>query len=134
MVLLTQACLFHLLIILPFFICQKKRDTRSRPDLGEIYPPTTTSYPHPARSTTPDQVTILTTFYKQLFVYESVFWSFSLITVWICNFFGKRILVQKLLVKYWCNWLQVIILQTFYKQLFVRKCFVKLLCTCSLGL
>jgi hypothetical protein len=33
---------------------QKKRETRYRPDLGVIYPPTTTSYPHPARSDSPD--------------------------------------------------------------------------------
>jgi hypothetical protein len=33
------------------------------------------------------------------FLYISVLQSFSLITVWVCNFFGKRTLLQKLLVK-----------------------------------
>jgi len=36
------------------------------------------------------------------FSYESVLHSFSLVTVWLCNFFGARILAQKLLVK--CLW------------------------------
>jgi hypothetical protein len=39
------------------------------------------------------------------FSYESALRSFSLITVWLCNFFGKRLSVQKLLVKCWWNWL-----------------------------
>ncbi len=33
------------------------------------------------------------------FAYRSVLRSFSLLTVWLCNFFGTRIFVQKLLVK-----------------------------------
>jgi len=37
------------------------------------------------------------------FWYESALLSFSLTTVWLCNFFGKRILAQKLCVKCWWN-------------------------------
>jgi len=33
------------------------------------------------------------------FLCKSVLHSFSLITVWLCNFFGKKILAQELLVK-----------------------------------
>ncbi len=29
-------------------------------------------------------------FYKQLFLYINIFHNFSLITVWLCNFFGKE--------------------------------------------
>jgi hypothetical protein len=32
------------------------------------------------------------------FSYKSVLQSFSLVTVWLCSFFGARILAQKLLV------------------------------------
>ncbi len=42
------------------------------------------------------------------FLYKGAFWSFSLITVWLCNFFGVSILAQKLLVKCWWNGLMVI--------------------------
>ncbi len=37
--------------------------------------------------------------FTSAFLYESSLRSFSLITVWFCNFFGARILAQKLLVK-----------------------------------
>jgi len=40
------------------------------------------------------------------FLLKSVLHSFSLMTVWLCNFFFKRIFAQKLLVKCWWNWLQ----------------------------
>jgi len=35
---------------------------------------------------------------QETFWYKSALCSFSLITVWLCNFFGKRISAQKLLV------------------------------------
>jgi len=41
------------------------------------------------------------------FLYESVMISFSPLTVWLYNFFGKRISAQNLLIKCWWNWLQV---------------------------
>ncbi len=41
------------------------------------------------------------------FLYESAFHSFSLLTVWLCNLFGKRMFAQKLLIKCWRNWLKV---------------------------
>jgi len=41
------------------------------------------------------QVSISSTFYEQLFLYKIVLHSFSLLTVWLCNFFFKRILLQK---------------------------------------
>jgi len=40
------------------------------------------------------------------FLYKSALQSFSLITFWLCNFFGKRILSKKPLVKCRWNWLQ----------------------------
>jgi len=40
------------------------------------------------------------------FSFESALHCFSLITVWLCNFFGARISVQKMLIKCWRNWLQ----------------------------
>jgi hypothetical protein len=43
-----------------------------------------------------NQVSISSTFYSRLF-HTSVLRSFSIITVWLCNFFGKIILAQKLL-------------------------------------
>jgi len=36
------------------------------------------------------QVSILPTFYEQLFFYESVYCSFSLLTLWYCNFLAKE--------------------------------------------
>ncbi len=41
------------------------------------------------------------------FLYKSVLRNFFLISVWLCNFFGKRISVQKLLVKCRWKWLQI---------------------------
>ncbi len=32
--------------------------------------------------------------------------NFSLLTVWLCNFFVKRISAKKLFVKCWCNWIK----------------------------
>jgi len=52
------------------------------------------------------QVSILSTFYICL-LYKSVFRRFSLVTVWLWIFFGKRIAVQKLLIKCWWNWLEL---------------------------
>jgi len=37
------------------------------------------------------------------FLYESALRSFSLVTFWLCNFFGKRILTEKSRLKYWWN-------------------------------
>ncbi len=45
------------------------------------------------------QVSILPSFYEQFFLYESVFRSFNVDTVWVCNFSGERKLAKKLLVK-----------------------------------
>jgi len=45
-----------------------------------------------------------------------VFWA-AFLRLW--NFFGKRILSQKLFVKCWWNWLQVACSSTFYLRLFV---------------
>ena len=36
------------------------------------------------------QVSISPTFYVQLFSYESVIWSFYLLTVWVCSFLAKE--------------------------------------------
>jgi len=50
------------------------------------------------------------------FFHSSVFWSFSLLTIWLCNFFVERISAQKLLAKCWLNWLQMkSLLQPQYK-------------------
>jgi hypothetical protein len=45
-------------------------------------------------------LSISPTYYEQLLSYQSVFCSFSLITVWLCKNFGKRKSAQKLLIKY----------------------------------
>ncbi len=45
------------------------------------------------------QVSISPTFHEQLFLHKNVLRSFSLLTIW--QFFGKRLLKQKLLVKCW---------------------------------
>jgi len=58
-----------------------------------------------------------------LFCNKSVLHSFLLKTFWLSNFFGKRILVQKLLVNCWCFLLQVSISPTFCEQLFCTKVF-----------
>ncbi len=50
------------------------------------------------------------------FSYKSALTSFFLITVWLCNFFGKILLLQKLLLKCWWNWLPVS-LTTAFKHL-----------------
>ncbi len=50
-----------------------------------------------------------------------LFCNFSLITVWLCNFFGAKIAAQKLLVKCWWTWLQVSISPPFYEQFFRTK-------------
>ncbi len=39
--------------------------------------------------------------------YESAFWSFSLVTIWLCNFLVQKISVQKVHVKCKWNWLKV---------------------------
>jgi len=70
---------------------------------------------------TKEQGSISPTFYKQLFCTNSVMHSLSVLTVWVWNFFGKSKLTQKLLVKFWWNWLQGPILPTFYEQLFGTK-------------
>jgi len=49
---------------------------------------------------------ILSTFYQQIFCTRVI------CTVWHCNFLGKRILAQKLLVNCWWNWLK----HSFIKQ------------------
>jgi len=41
------------------------------------------------------------------FFHESVLCSFSLVTVWLCTFFCKRILAKKLLLKCWWYWLLI---------------------------
>ncbi len=38
------------------------------------------------------------------FSYESAFHSFSLVTFWLCNFFGSKILTQKVCIKCCWNW------------------------------
>ncbi len=45
-------------------------------------------------------------FTSRYFLYKSVLRSFSLLKVWFCNFFGKRILARKLLIKCCWNWLE----------------------------
>ncbi len=52
------------------------------------------------------KVSISSTFYCVPFSYKSTLRTFSLITVWLNNIFGKRISAQKLLVKCWWNWLR----------------------------
>jgi len=42
------------------------------------------------------QVSILPSFYEQFFLYESVFRSFNVDTVWVCNFSGERKLANSL--------------------------------------
>jgi hypothetical protein len=37
----------------------------------------------------------------QAFSYQSFLRHFYVLTIWVCNFFGERILVQKLLIKCW---------------------------------
>jgi hypothetical protein len=44
--------------------------------------------------------------FTQSFLYESALRSFSLITVWLCNFLAKGYCQKKLLVKSWWNWLR----------------------------
>jgi hypothetical protein len=51
-----------------------------------------------------NEVSSSTNFHKQLFLYESFLQSFPLFTVWLCNFFERRILAQKLLAKCWWYW------------------------------
>ncbi len=57
------------------------------------------------------------TFYNQLFHTKSVLSSFSLPTVWLCNFLAKEYWHKKLLVKFWWNWLQK---NRFNEESFVR--------------
>jgi len=38
---------------------------------------------------------------QRALLHESVWYSFSLLKVWLCNIFGERILAQKLLLKCW---------------------------------
>ncbi len=41
---------------------------------------------------------------RAAFLHESFLCSFYVLTIWVCNFFGKRILAQKLLIQCWWNW------------------------------
>ena len=50
------------------------------------------------------KVSISPTIYKELFLYESGFTSFMCLQVVVIIFFGKRKLVQKLLVRCWWNY------------------------------
>jgi len=68
------------------------------------------------------------------FLYKSVFRSFSLIRVWFCNFFGKKIFSKELLIKCWWNWLKVSISSTSKNSSFIWKFFAQILCAYSLGL
>jgi len=43
---------------------------------------------------------------------ESFLRSFYVLTIWVCNFFGKKILAQKLIIKYWWNWHQITPVET----------------------
>jgi len=47
----------------------------------------------------------VTNILRLAFLYKNVVHSFSLLTVWLCNFSDERILAQKLLLKCWWNWL-----------------------------
>ncbi len=40
---------------------------------------------------------------RAAFLYKSFLRSFYALTIWVCNFLGKRILAQKLLIKCWWN-------------------------------
>jgi len=40
------------------------------------------------------------------FFEQNCFWSFFLLTVWLCNLLPKKILALKLLVKFWWDWPQ----------------------------
>ncbi len=44
-------------------------------------------------------MSISSTFYEIIFHVKVFFCSFSIVTIWLCHFFGKIILAQKLLVK-----------------------------------
>ncbi len=61
------------------------------------------------------------------FLYESVLHSFSLITIWLCKFFGAKILVQKLLIKCWWNWQKDNVIVMSATQRFRRKCVTTIL-------
>jgi len=52
------------------------------------------------------QVSISSTFYMLIFLYESALHSFSLITVWLFNFLAKEYRRKSCFVKCWWNWLQ----------------------------
>jgi len=55
------------------------------------------------------------------FLYVFASRNFFLITVWLCSFFSKRILAQKLIVKSWWNWPLLSISQTIYNWLLCRS-------------
>ncbi len=41
---------------------------------------------------------------RAAFSYKSSMRSYYVLTIWVCNFFGKNILAQKLFIKCWWNW------------------------------
>jgi len=51
-----------------------------------------------------------------LFLYKIALRSFSLVTVWLCDFLVQKIMAQKLLLKCWWNWHQWLF-STFFSQL-----------------
>jgi len=56
-----------------------------------------------SRSSSGNKVSISPTFYEKLFCKKVFCKAFSLLTFWLCNLFGSRKLLQKLLVKCWWN-------------------------------
>ncbi len=66
---------------------------------------------------------------RAAFLYKSVFQCFSLVTVGLCNFFGKRNLVQKLIVKCWWNWLQQFLRQYSFPKNYKAKLLEEKCCT-----
>jgi len=70
-----------------------------------------------------NMVSISPTFYEHLYLYESVFQSYSLLTVWLCSFLLKEYwriscLLNVGEIDYWCQFHQ-----QFTRAFFIRKCF-----------
>jgi len=77
------------------------------------------------------KVSISPTFYEKIFVqmnFARLFFTHTL----ALKFFGKIILVQKLVVKCWWNWQKVSISLTLYRLIFKQKYFAQLFSTYSL--